>query len=217
MCRVAASEVLVAAPHDVPLREDFLRWTVALPVAVKNLLRAEPGAAGELIGVLPPDAIAALLAAPHQPLHCLYHMRADCLRIALASPFDPNLSSALHAGVAASVATLTGAMGAMERINGTPLPFAYTAHVRALLLAYLAFVSFVLIPPCGWLAIPALAFLAFALLGTETAAAECERPFRRRADHLPLERYCLVVSDNVAQLLATAAALPSSNVAPPKQ
>ena len=33
--------------------------------------------------------------------------------------------------------TLTGAWGAMERVNATPLPFAYVAHLRTFLLLYL--------------------------------------------------------------------------------
>ena len=31
------------------------------------------------------------------------------------------------------ICTLTGAMGAMERINNTPLPFAYVSHLRTCL------------------------------------------------------------------------------------
>ena len=206
MCRVVASATLIAAPHEYPHllqhRDELLRWTVAFPVSVKNYLRAEAGRAGELEGVLPAEECGPLLAAAHQPLHCLHKMRVAACRIALGSPFEPTLASALHADIIASVATLTGAMGAMERINNTPLPFAYAAHVRLFLLLYLVFVAAVLLPVCGWLTIPAMAMLSFALLGTETAATECERPFKCRADHLPLERYCLTVSDNVAQLAA---------------
>ena len=146
---------------------------------------------------------AQLLAAPHQPLHCLQMMRMTACLIIRDSPFEPALAAAMHRDISASIGTLTGAMGAMERINGTPLPFAYTAHVRLFLVTYLFFVAVVLLPACGWLTIPALALLSFVLLGTETAATECERPFKRRADHLPLERYCLTVSDNIAQLAAT--------------
>ena len=202
VCRVAASEAIVASSHDTALRDEFLRWDMAFPVAVKNYLRGEQGRAGELLGVLSPADVEALLAAKQQPLYCLHMMRVAARLMASTSPQDPMLSSSQNANIGVSLATLTGAMSAMERINSTPLPFAYAAHVRAFLLVYLVFVIAVLQPACGWLTVPAVALVSFALLGTETAATECERPFKRRPDHLPLERYCLVIADNVAQLLA---------------
>jgi ion channel-forming bestrophin family protein len=206
ICRVVASEVLVAAPSHIAHlrlhRDMLLRWTVAFPVAVKNYLRAESGNATELAGVLCEDEVAKLFAAAHQPLHCLHMMRLLACRIIVDSPFHHDLAAAMHSDMSSSIASLTGAMGAMERINNTPLPFAYAAHVRVFLITYLCFVAVVLVPTCGWLTIPALALLSFVLLGTETAATECERPFKCRADHLPLERYCMTVSDNIAQLAA---------------
>ena len=203
ICRVAASEAIVASSHDTALRDDFLRWDMAFPVAVKNYLRAEQGRSDELKGILSPADTDALLSAKQQPLYCLHMMRVCACLMASSSPQDPMLSSSQNGGVGTSLATLTGAMSAMERINNTPLPFAYAAHVRVFLLLYLLFAIVVMQPACGWLTIPAIALVSFALLGTETAATECERPFKRRPDHLPLERYCLVIADNVVQLLAT--------------
>ena len=205
ICRVVASEALLLGDHDHPTRDDFLRWTIAVPVAVKNYLRGERGAPGDLLGVLPAADAARLAAAPHQPLHCLHRMRALAYRLALSSPADPLMSSTVYRGVSISVDVLTGAMGAMERISLTPLPFSYTAHVRVLILAYLAFLTAVFAATWGWLTPPSISTAAFLLLGTETAATECERPFARRCDHLFLERYCAVVADNIAQILAMGA------------
>lgn len=204
-CRIVASQAIVASHHNSEIRDEFLRWNLAFPVAVKNLLRSEPGTPGELAGVLSVADSDALLSAAQQPLHCLQMMRMSAFEMAATSPQDPTLAAVQHDGIDGSLAALSGAMNAMERLNNTPQPFAYAAHVRVLLLAYLLFLAVYLQPFCGWLTPPAVAFVSFALVGTETAATECERPFKRRPDHLPLERYCLVAADNVVQLLATQA------------
>ena len=44
--------------------------------------------------------------------------------------------------------------------------------------------------------------MAFALLGIEGAATECENPFSpKRTNHLGMDRFCLAQQDEVCQLL----------------
>ena len=92
----------------------------------------------------------------------------------------------------------------MERINGTPLPFVYVAHLRSVLVLYLFIAPLPAVAKGGWTVVPLLIAISWALLGIEAAALECERPFRRRPNHLPLGRFCLVTAENVAQTLAEA-------------
>jgi hypothetical protein len=49
----------------------------------------------------------------------------------LASQLVPVLRA--PPGMEEHICSLTGAMGAMERINNTPLPFAYVSHLRTCL------------------------------------------------------------------------------------
>lgn len=154
ICRVATSEMILCSDHDHVVRDTFLRWTIAFPVAVKNYLRGEPGSPSDLRGILPDKDIAQLAAAPHQPLHCLHRMRALAYRAALSSPVDPRMATTLYRGISISVDTLTAAMGAMERISLTPLPFSYTAHIRVLIFAYLAFLTVAFSATWGWLTPP---------------------------------------------------------------
>lgn len=59
----------------------------------------------------------------------------------------------------------------------------------------------------GWFT-PILALVvAWALLGIEAAAVECERPVRGCANHMPLEAFCAVVADNVRQTLQHSAGM----------
>ena len=102
---------------------------------------------------------------------------------------------------------LTGTFGGMERINNTPLPFVYVSHLRTSLTVYLTLVPIVFAPIWLW-ATPFLTLIvAWALLGIEAAAVECERPVRGCANHMPLEAFCAVVADNVRQTLQHSASM----------
>ena len=96
---------------------------------------------------------------------------------------------------------LTGAWGACERINGTPLPLVYVVHLRTFLLLYLILWQMEAAANHGWVALPTVFAASWGLLGIEAAAVECERPFKWRSNHLPLGSMCVVVSRGIAQTL----------------
>jgi len=96
---------------------------------------------------------------------------------------------------------LTGAWGAMERINSTPLPFAYVAHLRTFLMIYLALLHVEATAHLGWVSLLPLFATSWGLLGIEAASVECERPFGWSSNHLPLGKMCIVVAKNVSQTL----------------
>lgn len=52
----------------------------------------------------------------------------------------------------------------------------------------------------------AVALVAFALLGVEGAATECERPFGTRSNHLNMDRFAAAVVADVAAALDAAGA-----------
>ena len=97
--------------------------------------------------------------------------------------------------------TLTGAWGACERINSTPLPLVYVVHLRTFLLLYLILWQMEAAANHGWVAFPTVFAASWGLLGIEAAAVECERPFKWRSNHLPLGGMCVVVSRGIAQTL----------------
>ena len=92
-------------------------------------------------------------------------------------------------------------MGTMERINSTPLPYIYVLHLRIFLILYLVNLPLILVEPWGWMTILITAIISWALMGVEAASCECERPFKRRDNHLHLERFCDVVTKDICELL----------------
>src|SRR5262245_22283176 len=93
--------------------------------------------------------------------------------------------------------------GGCERILRTPIPFAYAVHIKQLLMVYLITLPFILIGDLGWVAIVAVAAIAFGLLGIEEAGVEIEDPFGDDPNDLPLEAISATIARD-AQALAEA-------------
>ena len=55
-----------------------------------------------------------------------------------------------HQSMSGQINVLFGAYGAMERIKGTPLPFAYAVHLRSSLLIYLFLMNMIMVAKYEW-------------------------------------------------------------------
>lgn len=200
-------------------------------MATKNYLRGETGNAEELAGILSPNECAELFRAPVQPIFCLDVLRCvavDWADWATRHPAPGDVGSGaprspwqqlrlkrrprpppevVAQGLSALTRTLDGlcgTFGGMERINNTPLPFVYVSHLRTFLLLYLVAVPLVFAEVWGWATVAVTPLVAFALIGIEVAAVDCERPMAHRANHMPMDRFCIVVADNAVQTLRAA-------------
>jgi ion channel-forming bestrophin family protein len=197
------------------LAEEFVRWVAVFPLAVKSFLRPWEQSCDrmrEIGDVLSPEARQEMLEAKGDtlftPILVLNRIRCISYKLAYANTnnslsSNPHqeaaLSGALFCQLNVEVDILTGAWGAMERINASPLPFVYVVHLRTFLLLYLFLWHMEAIASSGWIAILPLQLASWGLLGIEAAAVECERPFQRNANHLALGKSCIVVARNLAQ------------------
>lgn len=210
VCRTLASTGLTGVPDDPIFRREFARWIALFPVANKNFLRLErrPGwdekarknkRRFEIGGLVHQDDQANQLVDPEPstmaPIFVLNQLRK------LAFRYTAKENPMLYRQLNQQIDTLTGAWGAMERINATPLPFVYVVHLRTFLIMYLLLWHMEAIAVGGWYAVVPLMAASWGLLGIETAAVECERPFQWHSNHLALGRMCVVVAQNVAQTL----------------
>lgn len=203
-CRVLAGEVVRFGVHDPGAVEEMCRWIVSFPVATRNFLRQNPGELAELEGILKEKEIERLKMAPVQTLYCCDRMRQAALRVTRSNTKDSApLVASMFRSMEEHICSLTGAMGAMERINNTPLPFAYVSHLRTCLVLYLLGLPWMLRTPSWW-SVPLVILISYALLGVEAAAVACERPFQDQANHLPFDQFAKVVAENVRQILEQA-------------
>lgn len=203
-CRVLAGEAVRFGAHDPGAVEEICRWIVSFPVATRNFLRQNPVEVAELEGILNEKEIERLKRAPVQTLYCCDRMRQAALRVTRSNTKDPApLVANMFQSMEGHICTLTGAMGAMERINNTPLPFAYVSHLRTCLVLYLLGLPWMLRTPSWW-SVPLVILISYALLGVEAAAVACERPFQDQANHLPFDLFAKTVAENVRQILEQA-------------
>lgn len=203
------------------LLEEYARWLAVFPVAVKNFLRPEKRKGWddetrykkqrfEIGPLLEEKDAQRVLSQRYGPLVVLDKLREIAFSIcfsACSGTHDPQSTlhaagnAALYKQLSEQIDALSGASGAMERINGTPLPFVYVAHLRTFLLLYLFLINMTGMANYGWPALAALFVENVSLLGIEAASVECECPFKWNPNHLPLGKYCAVVAQNIAQTL----------------
>lgn len=204
LCRAFASEACVFCAHAPAERNAMLRWLGVVPVATKNYLRPslnELKRAYELIPLLSAKEANELLEAPCQPITALNRLRELIGAVARAPtpPGHEHLGPMVYHRLNELVQGLTGCFGAMERINLTPLPFVYVAHLRTFLVMYLMLGPLPVLYDRGLPALLSVCLMTWGMLGIEAAAVECERPFFRRRSHLTLGRACLVVAQSLVQ------------------
>ncbi|KAL7518857.1 hypothetical protein ACHAWX_003664 [Stephanocyclus meneghinianus] len=113
----------------------------------------------------------------------------------------PEAQAAFYKQLTEHIDAMYGAYGATERIKNTPLPFAYSVHLRTFLLIYLLLWNLTSVATFGWIAIPTNFFVNWLLLGIEAASVDCERPFNWNANHIPLGKISAVVAVNIAEAL----------------
>ncbi|SFV15139.1 putative membrane protein [Methylobacterium sp. 174MFSha1.1] len=133
---------------------------------------------------------------------------------ACASPADAALSNlaadlgaALREGALSDVsfglfeqklAGLSGVQAACERIQGTPLPFAYTLLLYRTAWLYCLLLPFGLAASLGWGTPVATALVAYTFFGLDALGDELEEPFGSAANDLPLDALLRTV-DGVVQ------------------
>ena len=202
LCDDAIVNVGAKRPDDV---DDLIRWFCAFVVGVKCHLR-ECGAmpAEQLAGILELGEVERVNASMRSRFHlyCANKMRRAVKRALLEESNEedsnengrflhPQHSATLMHGMRAHLDVLVDVAGAMERIKATRLPIVYVAHLRTFLLVYILSMPFVYVSLWGFGVVPATAIIAFALLGIEGAATECENPFSaKRTNHLGMDGFC---------------------------
>jgi putative membrane protein len=108
--------------------------------------------------------------------------------------------------------------GACERIRRTPIPFSYSVFIKLFILTYVAILPVGLVPEYGYLAVPLVMMIVFALLGLELMAEEIEDPFGLDCNDLPTGAISDKIRYDVTELLGLtcppreAPALPYSKV-----
>lgn len=176
--------------HNPLLKDALIRWVQAFTWALKGHCR--PGEAGDLRrrldGLLSEEELSGLEHAKHRPAYCIQVLSRIVARARLPSPitlmFDRNLTE-FH-----------DITGACERILRTPIYLPYTRNTTRWLLLWLFCLPFALFTSMGFYAVPAVALIAFLLMGVEEIGVQIEEPF----SILPLENICDVTCQTIKEI-----------------
>ncbi|KAJ3204691.1 hypothetical protein HDU82_005657 [Entophlyctis luteolus] len=88
------------------------------------------------------------------------------------------------------IAGLLECLSNFERIRNTPIPLAYSIHLKHILTLFMLALPFQLPQILGWLAIVVIVIASFTLLGIESIANQIEQPFGYDPNDLRLDSFC---------------------------
>jgi putative membrane protein len=91
--------------------------------------------------------------------------------------------------------------GACERIKNTPIPFSYSSFIKKFVLIYTLALPVGFSLSLGYLIVPVVVFVFYALASLELIAEEIEEPFGLDVNDLPMQRIAETISKNVSQIL----------------
>ncbi|WP_008314573.1 bestrophin family protein [Leptolyngbya sp. PCC 6406] len=178
---------------------NMLRLLVAFAIALKLHLRSEPPNA-ELAAMMTPEQFQNLQAMNHPALQVAFWM-ADYLQ-------DCHTQGRINTYQLAAMMNLINGMvdaiGGCERILKTPIPLAYSVHLKQLLMLYCLALPFQVVDSMhGWTAL-IVGLISFAVFGIEEIGIEIENPFGHDPNDLPLDLICLTMKRNIEDLISLA-------------
>ncbi len=99
---------------------------------------------------------------------------------------------------------LVDALGGMERIKKTPIPFSYAMLIKRFIAGYVFSLPFGLIHDFGWAAVVIVPFIFYVMVGIEVIAEGIENPFGTDKDDLPTDDIAQNITRNVKEILSSA-------------
>jgi putative membrane protein len=99
-----------------------------------------------------------------------------------------------------SLNALIDVMSNLERIRDSPVPIAYTIHLKQTLTLYLLSLPFQLVGVMQYSTIIVVAIASFTLLGLEAIGHEIENPFGYDLNDLHLEAFCDTLKTELQQI-----------------
>ncbi len=179
---------------EVETQIQALQMLASFALVTRNYLRKDPPATDV------PSAVAArepLAQVPRPALHL-----ANRLAAYLQTQYrEKRLNESQLVRANALVDNLVANFTACERIQRTPLPLAYSIHLKQLLLLYSLSLPFQVVATFTWLTPIMVAVISFTILGVEEIGLQIEDPFGRDANDLPLDNLCAMLVGEIEDLI----------------
>lgn len=188
----------VSLPTDLsaPERKQMVHRLIAFAHAMRHQLRGTaPG--DDVSRWLSPEEAAALDGRPNPPNVLLGLIAQGYARLQREARLDP----ILLASIDAQVTRLSYVLGGCERIQGTPIPFAYILLLHRTVYVYCLLLPFCLIGSVGWVTPLMVGVLSYTFFGLDALGDQIENPFDRLPNDLPLDAMCRTIEIGLGELL----------------
>ncbi|WP_337177064.1 bestrophin family ion channel [Paludisphaera sp.] len=197
-------QALAYGPEDREWREQVIRWTAALPHAIRLGLR-DQRASTSVTALLGREAADHLFASHHMS-------NAVCLRIGgllRRAREEMGMDGFAFTRAEEQRAVLIDHMGACERIRSSPLPVAYRIEIRRFILFFLVTLPFALVGEIHWLTPLVTMLVAAPILALDKIGTELQFPFTATSlNALPLDQLCLKIETDLLAMLDAGDPLP---------
>jgi len=175
---------------------EALKLVVAFAVATKLHLRSEP--INEELAVLISGACyEKLKKMNHPPLEIAFWLGDYLQELYDKGCIDTYQLTALFK----FLDVLVDVLGGCERILKTPIPLAYSIHLKQLLMLYCLTLPFQVVKDASWWSAVIVCLISFAVFGIEEIGIEIENPFGHDANDLPLDTICNNMKKNLEDLM----------------
>jgi putative membrane protein len=184
-------------PKDHQAKIAAVKLLPAFAIALKLHLRSQP-VNDELAVNLSPTQFNLLKTMNHPPLEIAFWINSYLQEQAHQKKLDLyQLSSMIQL-----LHQMVDVIGICERILRTPIPLAYSIHLKQLLMIYSLSLPFQMVDQLEWMTGPIVALISFTLLGIEEIGIQIEDPFGHDPNDLPLDAICNTMMRNIEDLIS---------------
>lgn len=184
-------------PQDRTEKIATIHLLVAFAIATKLHLRSEP-MNRELHDLMSPERHAQLKSIDHVPLEIAFwigdYIKKQSQRDRIEMSYLLSILQLLE--------TMVDVLGGCERILKTPIPLAYSIHLKQLLFLYCCSLPSQLVSQFGWRTAIVVGIVSFTVFGIEAIGLEIENPFGHDPNDLPLDLICQTMRTNIHEQLS---------------
>jgi ion channel-forming bestrophin family protein len=111
------------------------------------------------------------------------------------------IDSIRRENITSKIDNLNDVIGGCQRIINTPIPLAYSIHIKQLILLYCFSIPFQFVGQTGWWTPPLTLIICIALMGIEEIGLEIENPFGKDHNDLDLDKFVNSVKQFIEESL----------------
>ncbi|MBO1626619.1 bestrophin family protein [Bacillus arachidis] len=176
----------------------FIHLLIAFPKLAKQHLRDEKDLSEvkDLFELCSDKEKKLLIELNYLPITIVFMLKTILSKGLRSGHLHPNIIINMEA----DLNNLLTAIGGCDRIKATPIPFAYFAHIKILLMIFCVTLPIGLVDSLEWFTVFATTFISFAFIGIEAIGVEIEDPFGHDPNDLPLDEICIGVETHLLHL-----------------